>query len=73
MYNVAYYFFEIMKFAFLFKVAHRSFCVKFGCLISEQNPLNVFIKKFSFPPASRQSEIALTPLQCFPPTPPLHK
>ena len=65
MYNVAYYFFEIMKFVFLSEVAHRSFCVKFSCLISEQTPLNFFIKKFS-PLPSRQSEIALTPL-LFPP------
>ena len=28
-------FFEILKFVFLSKVAHRSFCVKFSGLISE--------------------------------------
>ena len=50
MYNVAYYFFEIMKFVFLSEVAHRSFCVKFSFLISEQSPLNFFMKTFRAPP-----------------------
>ena len=68
MYNVAYYFFEIMKFVFLSEVAHRSFCVKFSFLISEQSPLNFFMKTFRAPP-SRQSEIALTPFYVSLPTP----
>ena len=37
-------FFEILKFVFLSEFAHRSFCVKFSCLIRNLEPSKNHIK-----------------------------